>query len=342
MRLGVQAMRSTVNFGLWGSEPDKNVQVARLAESLGYDSIWTAEASGTDAVVPLTWLAANTETIKLGTAVMQMSARPPTTTAMTAATLDLISGGRFILGLGVSGPAVVEGWHGQPYGKPLAKTREYVKIVRSVLSRVPVDHDGDHYSIPYREAGGSPAADPVRLMFRPRRASIPIYLAAMGPRNMALAYEICDGAVPAFYNPTREHVFFDDLPKGMPRRDIEIAPFVPVAFGSDLAACRRRLKPGLAFWLGGMGSRGRNFYNDLIVRMGYEGEAHDIQRLYTSGRRSEAARAVPDQLVDEIALVGPRENIAEQLLAWKASSVTTMILNGADVDALTTLAELVL
>lgn len=338
MRLGLHTMRPTVNFGLWGAEA--TVDVVRHAETLGYDSVWTAEASGTDAVVPLAWLASQTSRIKLGTAVMQMSARAPTTTAMTAATVDLLSGGRFILGLGVSGPAVVEGWHGEPYGRPLDKTREYVKVVRDVLSRHPIDHKGEHYSIPCRSERATGLGAPVRLMFRPRRASIPIYLAAMGPKNVGLAYEIADGVMPAFYSPRREDVFFAGVRADLRNRPLEIAPFVPILLGGDVDACRQRAKPGLSFWIGGMGAKGLNFYNNYVARLGYEGAARDVQRLYTSGRRVEAARAVPDALVAEVALFGPREHIAEQLESWKSSSVTTLILTGADVDAVTTVAEL--
>lgn len=341
MRLGLQTMRSTVNFGMWGSGAQPNVDVVRLAESLGYHSVWTAEASGTDAVTPLAWLAANTSTIRIGTAIMQMSARPPTTTAMTAATLDLLSEGRFVLGLGVSGPMVVEGWHGERFGTAIDKTREYVNIVRTALSRQPVRHDGAYYTIPYTAADGTGLSEPVRMMFRPRRALLPIYLAAMGPRNVALAHEIADGVIPAFYSPYREDEFFSGVDRER-RRRIDVAPFVAVAIGPDVQVCRDRLKPGLAFWLGGMGARGLNFYNSFIARLGYPEAAAVVQQLYTSGRRSEAAAAVPDALVDEISLCGPRERIKERLEAWTSSSVTTMILNGVDVPAIQTMAELVL
>lgn len=333
-------MRQTVNFGMWGSGPEPNVRMAQFAESLGYDSIWTAEASGTDAVVPLAWLAAHTERIRVGTAVMQLSARAPATTAMTAATLDLLSGGRFILGLGTSGPAVVEGWHAQAYGRPVEKTREYIGIVRTVLSRQPVCHRGSHYRMPYDGDDGTGLAEPIRLMFRPRRASLPIYLAAMGPRNVGLAYEIADGVMPAFYSPHREAEFFDGIEVG--ERPIELAPFVPVAMGPDLQTCRNRVKPGLAFWLGGMGAKGLNYYNNFIARLGFDDVAKEVQYHYTSGRRRQAAAAIPDQLVDEVSLCGPRGHVAEQLEAWKRSRATTLILNGPDPEAMETIAELVL
>lgn len=339
MRLGVQTMRPSVNFGTWRSQ--ETIAVVQRAEALGFDSVWTAEASGTDAVVPLAWLASHTSTIKLGTAVMQMSARAPTVTAMTAATFDLLSGGRFILGLGVSGPVVVEGWHGQAYGRPLDKTREYVKVVRTALSRHPVDHDGRHYHIPYNQADATGLAAPVRLMFRPRRGTVPIYLAAMGPANVALAFEIADGVIPAFYSPYHEDAFFAGVRRDLRRRPFDIAPFVPISMGKDLATCRDRIKPVVAFWVGGMGAKGLNFYNNLVSRLGYATEAQEIQRLYTSGRRAAAARAVPDKLVTDVSLCGTREEIRDQLDVWQASSVTTMILTGADLPALETIAELV-
>ena len=341
MRLGLSAVRTTVNFGTWGSGAPANVEVVQLAERLGYDSVWTAEASGTDAVTPLAWLAAHTTTIKLGTAVMQMTARPPTTTAMTAATLDLLSGGRFILGLGVSGPVVVEGWHGAAFASPLERTREYLKVVRDALSRQPVEHHGRHYRYPYDGDDASGLAAPVRLMFRPRRPSVPIYIAAMGPKNVALAYELADGVMPAFYSPYREDAFFSFTDSPLPR-SIEVAPFVPVAIGENHQACRDRLKPSFAFWFGGMGAKGLNFYNRFISRLGFEHEASVIQELYTKGLRAQAAAAVPDALVDELSLCGPRARIAEQLAAWEESAVTTMILTGADVEAITTVAELAL
>ena len=314
-----------------------------MAEQLGYDSIWTAEASGTDAVSPLAWVAAHTEKINIATGVMQLTARCPTTTAMTAATLDLLSEGRFILGLGASGPAVVEGWHAQRYGSPLARTREYMRIVRDVWTRQPVEAHGAYYDIPYRRADSTGLADPIRLMFRPRRKSIPIYLAAMGPRNVGLAYEIADGVIPAFYSPYRESAFFAfSAEQRTARRGVELAPFVSIAMGSNIDACRDRLKPGLAFWLGGMGARGLNYYNNFVSRLGFGAQARVIQDLYTRGLRAKAAAAVPDTLVDEVALFGPREHVADQLAAWRESSVTTLILTHADVGAIRAVAELVL
>lgn len=341
MRLAIHTMRPTANFGLWGADFASNLDVIRHAEALGFDSVWTAEASGTDAVTPLAFIAAHTRTIKVGTAIMQMAGRTPTLTAMTAATIDALSGGRFLLGLGTSGPAVVEGWHCQAYGKPLVRTKEYVDIVRKTLARtMPVVHHGEYYDVPYTGRGATGLAHPIKLMIRPKRRRIPIYLAAMAPRNLELAFRIADGIIPAFYSPYRERQFFDGVTKGT--RTVDLSPFVTVIMGNDLRRCRDLAKPGIAFWVGGMGARGLNFYNRLIARLGFAQAAAKIQELYVSERRAEAAAAVPDALVDEVTLIGPREHIAEQLATWKASSVTTMILMCADPRAMETIAELVL
>lgn len=354
MRLGLNTMKAAINFGFWGSGPGPTVDMVKFAESLGYDSVWTSEASGTDAVSPLAFLAAHTSTIKLGTAIMQIAGRSPGTTAMTAATLDVLSGGRFILGLGVSGPAVVEAWHNQPYGKPIQKTREYLEIVRSIIARQKaVEYHGDYYDIPYSREGSTGLAGPIKLMFRPRRPRIPIYLAAMGPNNVRLALETCDGIMPPIYSPAREAVLFEENEQDRPaieaarernglKPEMDVAPFVPIALGDDLQRCRDKMKPAVAFWLGAMGPKENNFYNNLARRFGYEDEALVIRDLYASARRAEAAAAVPDSLVDEIALVGPRGHITEQLEAWKKSSVTTMILSGPTRDEVELMAELVL
>jgi F420-dependent oxidoreductase-like protein len=262
-------------------------------------------------------------------------------TAMTAATLDMLSGGRFMLGLGPGGPAVVEGWHCQAYGEPLARTVEYVDIVRRVLARSgPLVHHGDYYDIPYEGDGALGLANPIRMMNRPKRRKLPIYLAAMGPKNVSLAYKIADGIIPAFYSPWREKEFFDGVERGT--RNVELAPFVAVVMGDDLAECRDRARGALAFWIGGMGARGLNFYNRHVTRLGFGDAARKVQDLYMSERRLEAAAAIPDQLIDEVSLVGTRERIADQLEAWKESAVTTMILTGADRPAMETVAELVL
>jgi len=331
-----------------GTNPTELIELAREAERLGYDSAWAAESWGSDAVTVLAWLAATTSRLKVGAAVMQIPARTPAATAMTAATLDLMSGGRFLLGLGTSGPQVVEGWHGQPWGRQLARTREYVEIVRRILRREAVEHHGEHYDIPYRGPGATGLGIPLKLMLRPLRAEIPVYLAALGPKNVALSAEIADGWLPIFVSPERfQAVFGPPLAEGFARerRDggaFDIAPGVPVVVGGDVQAARDLLKPHLALYLGGMGARGRNFYNALVRRYGYEAEAERIQELYLQGKRAEAAAAVPDRLVDEVALVGPRERIAERLQAWRACGVTTLLLQTRDLESLRTMAELVL
>ncbi|HEX9530080.1 MAG TPA: LLM class flavin-dependent oxidoreductase [Acidimicrobiales bacterium] len=342
MRLGLNVMRPSIRFGQWGSDLSETAKIVSLAEDLGYHSVWTAEASGTDATSPLAWLAAQTTKIQLGTAIMQIAGRSPGTTAMTAATLDLLSGRRFLLGLGVSGAAVVEAWHNQPYGRPLAKTREYVTIVKQILARrAPIDFHGEYYDIPYYGPGSTHLADPIKLMFRPPRTSVPIYIAAMGPKNVSLAFEVADGIIPAFYSPYNEDKFFGDIPKEK-RKSLDIAPFVYVCVGDDIGACRDRLRPGFAFWFGVMGSRRVNYYNEFAQRLGYEEAAAKIAKLYLEGRPGEAALAVPDELIDEVALCGPPARIRDQLAVWSESSVGTMICSGVDRDTIVLLAELAL
>jgi len=324
-----------------GTNPAELVPLVQGAEALGYDSAWAAEAWGTDAVTVLAWLAASTTTIKVGSAIMQIPGRTPANTAMTAATLDLMSGGRFILGLGTSGPQVVEGWHGQPWGKPLGKTREYVEIVRTALRRDVVEHHGEHYSIPWDGPGATGLGKPLKMMLRPLRADIPIYLAALGPKNVALAAEIADGWLPLFVDP--EH-FDDALGESLAaaKPGFEIAATVSCFVGDDVQALRDALKPYLALYVGGMGAKGKNFYNALDRRYGWEDAAEEIQNLYLDGKQREAIAAVPDELVDAVALVGPKERIAERLAAWRETPVTTLVLGTPQPEALQTLAELVL
>lgn len=341
-------MRLGLNLGYWSAGPSDHVTLAHEADRLGYHSVWTAEAWGSDAVTTLTWLAAKTERINVGTAIMQMPARTPAMTAMTAATLDHLSGGRFLLGLGVSGPQVVEGWHGVPYGKPLVRTREYVEIVRTILKREqPLQYHGEYYQIPVK--GGTGLGKPLKLLLHPRRADIPIYLAAVGPKNVALAAEIADGWLPVFFSPQRVSLYRQWLDEGFARRgasapqsSFDIAPTATVVVGHNVGACRATVKPLLALYIGGMGARGKNFYNDIARRYGYEEVARRIQELYLSGRQREAVAAVPDALVDEVALCGPRERIADQLAAWREAGVTTLLCGTDDVQALRTMAELVL
>jgi F420-dependent oxidoreductase-like protein len=322
-----------------GTNPVELVPLAQTAEALGYDSVWAAEAWGTDAVTVLAWLAASTTTINVGSAIMQIPGRTPANTAMTAATLDLMSGGRFILGLGTSGPQVVEGWHGQPWGKPLGKTREYVELVRSALRREELEHHGEHYRIPYDGPGATGLGKPLKLMLRPLRADIPIYLAAIGPKNVALAAEIADGWLPIFVDPERFADAFRASLAGV-RGGFEIAATVSVLVGDDVQALRDSLKPHLALYIGGMGAKGRNFYNSLMRRYGWEAEAERIQELYLAGHPRDATAAVPDELVDAVSLVGPKERIRDRLAAWHETPVTTLIVGSPQPEALQVLAEL--
>jgi F420-dependent oxidoreductase-like protein len=324
-----------------GTNPAELVPIVHMAEALGYDSAWAAEAWGTDAVSVLGWLGASTTRIKIGSAIMQIPGRSPANTAMTAATLDLMSGGRFILGLGTSGPQVVEGWHGQAWGKPLVKTREYVEIVRAALRRDVVEHHGEHYRIPYDGPDATGLGKPLKLMVRPLRADIPIYLAAMAPKNVALAAEIADGWLPLFVHPERFADAFGESLTGA-RDDFEIAATVTVLVGDDVQALRDGLKPYFALYIGGMGAKGKNFYNSLVSRYGWEAEAERIQELYLGGKQREAIAAVPDELIDALSLIGPRERIRDRLEAWRETPVTTLIVGSPQPEALEVLAGLVL
>jgi F420-dependent oxidoreductase-like protein len=337
-------MRLGLHLGFLALPPALHLQLAQEAEKLGYHSVWTAEAWGSDCVTPLTWLAARTDRILVGTGIMQIPARTPACAAMTAATLDFLTDGRLLLGLGVSGPQVVEGWHGVPYGQPLGRTREYVAIIRAILARKePLEYHGADYDVPLR--GGSGLGKPLKLMFRPRRAHLPIYLAAIGPRNVALAAEIADGWLPVFFSPGRVSLFRDRLAAGRAlaaeeRRTFDIAPLVEVRVGNDVAACRDAVKPTLALYIGGMGAPGRNFYFNLACRYGYEAAARRIRDAFLEGRREAAAASVPDALIDEVALCGPRERIAERLSAWREAGVTTLLCVTTDLNAVRAMAEI--
>lgn len=346
-------MRLGINLGYqdWGRGLPQAVELVEHAERLGFHSGWVAEAYGTDAVSPLAWMLARTRRMSFGSAIMQMPARTPAMTAMTAATLDLMSEGRFLLGLGLSGPQVVEGWHGQAYGRPLAKTREYVEIVRSVLRReAPLEHHGAHYDIPYRGADATGLGKALKIIVHPRRADLPVYLAAIGPKNVELTAEIADGWLPIFYSPYRAPGIFGPAIEaglaraggGKDRAAFDVAATVPVLVGDDVATLRDALKPLLALYVGGMGARGRNFYNDLAVRYGFEAAAREVQDLYLDGRKAEATAAVPDELVDEVALVGPRERITERFEPWRTSGVGTLILGAGQPEAMELMAELAL
>ena len=340
-------MRLGLNFGYWGSGAQDNVALTQEAERLGFDSVWTAEAYGSDSITTLTWLAAQTSKIKVGTAIMQMTARAPAVTAMTAATLDMLTGGRVLLGIGASGPQVVEGWHGVPYGKPLTRSREYVDIVRKIIRREgPVEHHGEFYDIPCQN--GSGLGKPLKLIIHPVRNHIPTYLAAIGPKNVALAAEIFDGWLGMFFSPERMHIYKEYLDAGFTAAggkdpaEFDIAPTAQIVMGDDLQACRDRLKPTIALYVGGMGARTKNFYYNLACRYGYEEAAGKIQDLFLAGDKKEAAATVPDALVDEVALCGPRERIAERLEAWKGCGLTTLICGTNDINTVRTMAELAL
>jgi F420-dependent oxidoreductase-like protein len=317
-----------------GTSPLELLALAREAETLGYDSAWAAEAWGVDAITPLAWLGAQTSSLKLGTAIMQLPGRSPANAAMTAVTLDLLSGGRFLMGLGTSGPQVVEGWHGQEWGKPLGKTREYVEIVRAIVRRERLEHHGEHYDIPVQ--GGTGLGKPLKLMARPLRAAIPIYLAAIAPKAVEQAFEIADGWLPIFWSPEQARAVF---PLDRASDGFDIAPSVPAIVTDDIESARSMLKEYYSFYIGGMGARGKNFYNDLFTRYGYEAEAGEIQDLFLGGNQREAATKVPDAFVDEVALIGSVEQIRDRLAAWRESGATTLLVSTRDSATLRGVAE---
>ena len=343
MKLGLTA-------GYSGSSMSVNLDLILEAERAGFDSVWTAEAYGSDAVSPLAWIGARTTKIRLGTAIMQMPARTPAMTAMTAMTLDALSGGRFILGLGPSGPQVVEGWHGVAYGKPLTRTREYVTIIRKILAREqPLEFKGEHYEIPYQGEGASGLGKPLKSILHGRK-DLPIYTASIGPAGIACSAEVADGLIPVWMNPERFDLLEPHLEKGFAKANAEgrkkslanfdVAPFVTVILNDDLEKARMPVKGMLALYIGGMGAREKNFYNEYAKRLGYEAEAKKIQDLYLSGKKAEAMAAVPDELVDSTALVGPADRIRDRFQAWKASKVTSMLLGTGQPEAVRLLAEL--
>jgi F420-dependent oxidoreductase-like protein len=321
-------LRLGLMLGYWGADAFDATALAQAAEEVGYHSVWTAEAYGSDAVSPLAWIGARTQRIGLGTALIQLSARTPASTAMTAVTLDHLSGGRFHLGLGVSGPQVVEGWYGQPFPKPLARTREYVEVIRTIWRREgPVTHEGEHYPLPY--PGGTGKGKALKITTHPRRPDIPIFLGAEGPRNVALAAEIADGWFPIFYSPERSSAMYADSLVDAPP-DFSIACPVTVVPGDDLEQAMAVVKWSLAFYMGGMGAPDENYHLDVIKRMGFEEEADRVQQLFISGDREVAMRAVPDALADEIALVGPPGRIRERLQRWIDSPVTHLLVGTRD------------
>ena len=294
------------------------------AERLGYDSVWSGEAYGTDAVTPTAWILARTTRIRAGTGIMQMQARTPACTAMTALTLQALSNNRFLLGIGASGPQVVEGWHGVPFGKPMARTREYIEILRKILKReAALQHDGELYQIPYKGAGATGLGKPLKSILH-GDPNMPIYAASITPIGLRTAGEVADGVLPIFMSPEKTKMVTEPLlagiakgPAGRSLADFDVAPYVRIAMGDDLQACREALKPELALYIGGMGARTKNFYNDFTKHLGYEEAAVKIQDAFLSGKRAEAIAAVPDTLVDEVSLVGSPERIKDRLQAWK-------------------------
>jgi F420-dependent oxidoreductase-like protein len=337
-----KSLKLGLQLGYWGAQPPTGfVETAQEAEKLGYDIVFTAEAWGSDAFTPLAWIGAHTERIRLGTAVVQLSARTPTATAMHTLTLDHLTKGRVTLGLGVSGPQVVEGWYGQPFAKPLSRTREYVSIVRQVLARAaPVSNAGPHYPLPYTGEGSWGLGKPLRPITHPLRADVPIFLGAEGPKNVALAAEICDGWLPLYYSPYRQEVYADSLKQAKP--GFEICAGVQISVNDDVSAALAPMKATLGFYIGGMGAKKRNFHKELMARMGFEAEAEKIQQLFFEGKRAEAIATVPDAFADEISLVGPVARIKERLEAWKDTPVTTLLVMGHDRAQLQQVAELVL
>jgi F420-dependent oxidoreductase-like protein len=332
----------------WGRGPGDKLVLAEEADRVGYSTVWSAEAYGSDAATVLAWVAARTRRVGIGSGIFQMPARTPAMTAMTAITLDHMSDGRFHLGLGVSGPQVVEGWHGRPYGKPLGLTREYVSIVRSVLARSePVTHDGEHYQLPYEGEGALGLGKPLKSIVHPLRPELPIYLASLGHKNVALTAEIADGWLPTFWSPTKaDAIWGADLAAGFERSGeqgkadrFRVVPTVPVVVDEDLDVARNAVKPHLALYVGGMGAKGKNFYTDLAGRYGFGDEAERIQDLWLAGRQPEAIAAVPDDLVDEVCLVGPKARIAERLELWRSAGIWELAASIQDGATLRALAE---
>jgi len=338
------------NTGYWGSGPPAGaLESIQEAERLGYSSVWTAEAYGSDALTPLAWWGAQTSSVQLGTGIIQMSARTPAATAMAAMTLDHLSGGRVLLGLGVSGPQVVEGWYGQAYGKPLARTREYVDIVRRIIRREePINAHGEFYDMPYTGADGKGLGKPLKSTIHPFRKEIPIYLGAEGPKNVALAAEICDGWLPLFFSPKENDFYQGCLDEGFAKAGepdkasrFDVASGVQIIAGDDVEKCADFIRPFLALYAGGMGARGANFHFEVFARMGYEDVALQVQDLYLAGKKAEAAAVIPLAMVEDVALVGPPDKIRAELDKWRETCITTFLVSGPK-QVLPMYAELIL
>lgn len=342
-------MRLGLMLGYAARQIELPMEMIKEADRLGVYVVWTAEAYGSDAVTPLAWIGAQTENIKLGTAIMQMPGRSPANTAMTAMTLNQLSGGRMVLGLGLSGPQVAEGWHGQGYKRPLTRSREYINVVRQIFERkAPMSIDGKLYQIPYTGEGSMGLGRALKSTLS-AQPDIPIYLASIGPKNVALTAEIADGWLPVFFSPERyDEIYKPHVDAGFAKAgagksidDFDIAPNVFVNVTDNLDVGYNSLRPFLALYIGGMGAKGKNFYNDLARRYGYEEAAEKIQDLYLSGRKGEAMMAVPEGLIDEVALVGSRARIKDRLQRWQDSAITTMNISCMDINSLRTMVELV-
>ncbi len=346
MKLGLLPTKFSGHFGI-------DMDLVREAEDLGFDSAWTSEAWGNDAITPATWILAQTTRLKVGTAIIQMSARTPSMAAMTAMTLHDLSGGRFILGIGPSGPQVIEGWHGQPFGRPIARTREYIQIIRKILAReAPLKHDGRHYQIPFTGDGSTGLGKPLKSIMH-GDPSLKIYTAGITPAGLRVSGELADGGFPIYMDPTQFDILGGPLNEGFGKAgngkslvDYKVSPFVGVEIGDDIEACRAPIKREMALYIGGMGARDKNFYNDYAKKLGYEAAAVEIQDHFLAGRRAEAEAAVPNELVDAVALVGPKERVLERMSLWKDAAakghIDTMVVRRPTRIALRTLAKAVL
>jgi len=343
MKLGLQ-------LGYWGAQPPENAgELVAAAEHAGFDALFTAEAWGSDAYTPLAWWGSSTSRLRLGTSVVQLSARTPTACAMAALTLDHLSGGRHILGLGVSGPQVVEGWYGQSFAKPLARTREYIDIVRQVWAREkPVTSDGPHYRLPLSGPGTSGLGKPLKPIVHPLRADLPIMLGAEGPKNVALTAEICDGWLPIFYTPRLADMYNEWLDEGFARPgarrsrdDFEICATAQVVITDDRSAAFTHIKPYLALYMGGMGAEGTNFHADVYRRMGYSEVVDEVTALFRSDRKEQAAEIIPDEVVDDAVIVGDIDYVRKQITVWEAAGVTMMVVSARDAGQIQDLAALV-
>jgi F420-dependent oxidoreductase-like protein len=344
-------MQLGITVGMSGPHPKLDMDMILEAERLGYSQVWTGESYSTDAVSPAAWILARTTKIKAGTGIMQMPARTPACAAMTVLSLQALSGNRFLCGIGPSGPQVIEGWHGVRFGKPMQRTKEYIAIIKQILAREkPLEFHGDQYSIPYDGPDATGLGRPLRSIAH-GDPNVPFYTASITPAGLRMAGEVADGNLPIFFSPDAPDVVTGPTLEGRKKVGLtmagfDTAPFVRAKLGSDVAACRDAIRPELALYIGGMGARSKNFYNDMVAKMGFEGEAKTIQDFYLDGKKNEAAAAVPDALIDAISLCGPAERIKDRLAAWKdvakAGHIGTMVLKGSSIDVLRVVAEAVL